>query len=350
MVYRVDPLTDPRWTELASTHPRASIFHSRPWLEALRRTYGYSPSAFTTSPPGRRLRNGAVCCSVDSWISGPRLVSLPFSDHCELLVDDPSDVTTLFLALDQEYRRQKNRYFELRATSQFQVTTDLSCSSEELYLHEIDLTPDLGATFRRFHKSSTQRKILRAEREKLTYQEGRSQSLLESFFELTILTRRRHGVPPQPLRWFRNLLGCLGESANIMVAYKDWKPVASIFTLRHRNTLTYKYGCSDARFHNLGGTHLLFWRAMQSAKDHGLTVFDLGRSTVQNEGLIRFKERWGAKRSSLFYMTFTAAGLARGVSSHSGTDWKIRYAKRFFKYAPSSVLSFIGDALYKHIG
>jgi lipid II:glycine glycyltransferase (peptidoglycan interpeptide bridge formation enzyme) len=277
-------------------------------------------------------------------------VSLPFSDHCELLADDSADVTALFMGLDQEYRKHKNRYFELRATSNFQANTDLSCSSEELYLHEIDLTPDLGVIFKRFHKSSTQRKIMRAEREKLTYQEGRSQALLEIFFELTILTRRRHGLPPQPLRWFRNVLDCMGESATIMVAYKDDRPIASIFTLRHGKTLTYKYGCSDARFHNLGGTHFLFWHAMHTAKGNGVTVFDLGRSTVQNEGLIRFKERWGAKRSSLFYMTFAAAGSARGASPHSGTDWKMRYAKRFFKSAPNSVLSFIGTALYRHIG
>jgi len=39
MVYIVNPLSDRRWDELVSWHPRASAFHHRGWLETLNRTY-----------------------------------------------------------------------------------------------------------------------------------------------------------------------------------------------------------------------------------------------------------------------------------------------------------------------
>ena len=39
----LDPLADARWDDLLERHPRASVFHSRGWLEALKRTYGYEP-------------------------------------------------------------------------------------------------------------------------------------------------------------------------------------------------------------------------------------------------------------------------------------------------------------------
>ena len=45
-----DPLTDRRWPTLVGEHPLASVFHTQEWLEALRRTYGYAPVAYTTSP------------------------------------------------------------------------------------------------------------------------------------------------------------------------------------------------------------------------------------------------------------------------------------------------------------
>src|SRR5216110_3070476 len=85
--YTLDPLLDPRWPEFLERHASASIFHSRGWLEALRRTYGYEPIAYTTSPPTVDLANGLVFCRIDSWLTGRRLVSLPFSDHTEPLVD-----------------------------------------------------------------------------------------------------------------------------------------------------------------------------------------------------------------------------------------------------------------------
>ena len=93
---RIEPLQDPRWGKFLERHPRASVFHTPAWLEALRRTYGYVPVAYTTSLPGRELEDGVVLCQVDSWVTGRRLVSLPFSDHCEPLVDGAERARSVF--------------------------------------------------------------------------------------------------------------------------------------------------------------------------------------------------------------------------------------------------------------
>jgi hypothetical protein len=41
----INPLSDDRWDDLVTHHPRASVFHQRGWLEALSRTCGYEPLA-----------------------------------------------------------------------------------------------------------------------------------------------------------------------------------------------------------------------------------------------------------------------------------------------------------------
>src|SRR5271167_440366 len=94
-VHQIDPLEDPRWEKFLERHPRSSVFHTVAWLDALRRTYGYRPVAITTESPGRDLQAGIVFCSVHSWLTGRRLVSLPFSDHCELLVDDVTNLQSM---------------------------------------------------------------------------------------------------------------------------------------------------------------------------------------------------------------------------------------------------------------
>lgn len=88
-------------------------------------------------------------------------------------------------------------------------------------------------------------------------EEGRSEILLDKFYDLLLLMRRQHQFPPQPRDWFRNLFACLGEQIKIGVASKDGQPIASILTLSYKGSLVYKYGCSDARFHNLGGMSFL---------------------------------------------------------------------------------------------
>ena len=109
---------------------------------------------------------------------------------------------------------------------------------------------------------------------------------------------------PLPVRWFRNLIACLGGKLKIRVASKDGRPVASILTLRHKRILVYKYGCSDHRFNNLGGTQLLMWKAIQEAKNDRLDEFDMGRSDCDSPGLIVFKDRWGAAQSTLSYFRY----------------------------------------------
>src|SRR5207247_11186550 len=98
----------------------------------------------------------------------------------------------------------------------------------------------------RFGKDSVQRKIRRAEREGLTYEGGRSESLLQKLYGLLVMTRRRHYLPPQPLDWFRNLVDCLGEDACIRIASKGSQPVAGILTLSNGKRLVYKTGDADA--------------------------------------------------------------------------------------------------------
>ena len=71
------------------------------------------------------------------------------------------------------------------------------------------------------HKDSIQRKIRRAEREGLRCEEGTGDTLLDDFYRLLEMTRRRHHLPPQPKKWFQNLVSCFGDALKIRVARND---------------------------------------------------------------------------------------------------------------------------------
>jgi hypothetical protein len=346
-VYRLHPLKDPRWADLVDYHPQSSAFHTVAWLSALHRTYGYEPVAYTTSSPRDPLKNGFVFCRVASWITGRRMVSLPFSDHCEPLVDTVADQVLLLKASEQALRQERLNYIEIRPTRSIGDTVRSWQSADSYILHQLDLRPDLNALFANFHKSSTQRKIRRANQENLISETGRSGPLLAAFWDLLLITRRRHLVPPQPKKWFRNLIDCFGGALQIRVAFKDKVPVASILTIRHKNTLVYKYGCSDDRFNNLGGIQLLFWDAIQEAKRQDLQTFDFGRSDWNNPGLLTFKDRWGGTRSPLIYSRLC---VTQPTETHVfGAKWMTEIGRRAVPFVPSCILRLAGSALYRHI-
>jgi CelD/BcsL family acetyltransferase involved in cellulose biosynthesis len=342
--FEIDPLLDPRWRIFAERHPDSSVFHRVEWLQALQSCYGYVPVALSSTPPGSALEDGILFCEVRSAITGNRLVSVPFSDHCEPLMKHPEQIDLFASSLVERVEKQHWKYFEIRPIESMPGPQTNLLVSNTYYFHRLDLRPSEHVLFKGLQKDSIQRKIRRAERESLRYEKGSSDRLLNYFYKLMIMTRRKHGLPPQPLKWFRSLVTCMANDLEIRVALTGETPIASILTISNKKTLVYKYGCSDGRFNNLGGTAMLFWKAIQEAKANGMEEFDLGRSDVDNPGLITFKDRWGAKRSTLNYWRYPFRPSASKPKS------LVRYAKRIVSIAPDISLVALGNLLYRHIG
>lgn len=343
-IYEIDPLRDRRWGGFVDRHPLASVFHRAEWLQALKLAYGYEPVAITACSPDSRLTQALVFCRIRSILTGNRLVSLPFSDHCEPLTSCATETEILAERLKGMTGQGAWRYVELRTPAVHQqALRSLSVNSTYL-LHRLNLKSSKGDLFKSFHKDCVQRKIARAERESLQYEEGTSEEHLQHFYRLMALTRRRQNLPPQPLKWFRSLTASFGKNLKIRFALKNGAPIASILTLSHRKTVTYKYGCSDARFHNLGGPALLFWRTIQEAKAEGFEELDLGRSNIDHAGLIAFKEHWGAERQVLTYWRYPIRSRSRNFERAT------RLLNQIAPYAPKMSLTFLGSVLYRHIG
>jgi hypothetical protein len=341
-IFVLDPLRDKRWRELVKKHPASSVFHSAEWLSALHLAYGYEPFVYATCKTSEELQSGMVFCKVKSWLTGHRLVSLPFSDHCDPLVESQADFDGFLSAARKDVDDRKWDYCEFRPVG-FAHGLSMAGQSARYYWHVIDLRPTNAAIVRNFH-NSVRRKIRRAEREALFYEEGNSERLLGQFYKLLVTTRRRQHLPPQPMKWFRSLIAAFGEKLKIQVAFKGDIPIASILTLDHKNTVTYKYGCSDARFHSLGGVALVLWNTIQRAKAAGCERLDLGRSDICNEGLTAFKEHWGGVRCDLSYWRYPNHSM-----SHDSL-WTRMLVERIVKSVPDPMLIAIGNLLYPHIG
>jgi hypothetical protein len=343
-IHITNPLSDSRWDDLVARHPHASAFHQRGWLEALSRTYGYQPLVLTSTPADKPLSDGIVLCRVSSWITGTRLVSLPFADHCDPLLNDLAELCEFTNWLRAERDCQRWRYVEIRPLSRIQDEDHGLQPSQSFCFHELDLTPGLEQIFRGLHKDSIQRRILRAEREGLWYEAGRSERLVEEFYRLLLITRRRHHLLPQPRLWLKNLVECMGDNIEIRVARKDTTPIAAMLTLRHRSSVIYKYGCSDEKLHNLGGMPFLFWKLIEESKALGVAKIDFGRSDLDQESLITFKDKFGATKKLLNYYRYPKATEGKSAG------WDRHGIRRFFSVLPDAVSATAGRILYRHIG
>jgi len=340
----LDPLVDTRWHVLVGRHPRASIFHSVAWLNVLQKTYGYEPVVFGYPDPESGLRSGIVFCKVRSWLTGKRLVCLPFSDHCDPLVDRENEFQQLLAIAANQIRDRTCKYVELRPLN-LEFSAGMFQPYQRYLFHRLNLRPSLESLYKNLHVNSIRRKIQKAEREGLSVESGNSKELLLEFYALHVLTRRRQSVPPHPLKWFRNILDCLGSAAILRIARRNRTPVAAVLTLEKGTSLVYKYGCSDAQFHSLGAMPFVFWNMISDAKSRGMLELDMGRSEPDNAGLIAFKEKWGAIRHEFEYSRYP---LDQRSIEREGSQTLL--AKRFFSRCPNWLLITAGNLLYPHVG
>ena len=272
-------------------------------------------------------------------------MSLPFSDHCEPLLSDTNELPDFVAWLCRDSDLRALKYFELRLLPRHEIPDRLLVPSHSYCFHTLDLKRPLEVIFGRMHKDSIQRRIRRASREQLYCEVGRSRDLVHDFYRLLIMTRDRHHVPPQPLAWFRNLIECMGEKVQISVARKSNVSIAAMLTLRHGAKVVYKYGCSDAQYHHLGGMPFLFWKLIEASKRSGATEIDFGRAELDHQGLITFKDRFGTSRKQLTYFRYPQAEKRAGMWS-----WSAQTLGRVLAVLPTYVMPSIGRVMYRHIG
>ena len=336
--YQVDPTTDPRWAGFVDRHARASLFHSVAWLTALRRTYGYEPVVFTTSAPTADLSNGIVFCHVKSWLTGHRLVSLPFSDHCEPLFESAGDVNFLIRYLQASLEREQWRYLEIRPFSVAFDQSDHGASfvpAARYFINTLDLRPEVHPNL---GKGSVPREL---EPAGLVEKCGASDDLVREFYRLLAVTR--DPLDP-PYAWFRNLFQCQGPALEVRLAYQRGIPIAAILTLQFRDVVYCKHGCADRRFDGFRAMPWLLSRAIAAAKSKGAGEFHMGRTAEDHSDLLAFQNQ-PPRSKRLVYWRYSDDFRTRD----SADSWKLKMAKRAFSHMPSSVSAITGGLLYRHL-
>ena len=87
----VDPTHFPSWDSMLLRTPGASFFHGSAWARVLSESYGYTPLYFSLIE-NERLRALVPMMEVDSFLTGKRGVSLPFTDYCDPLIDETVEI------------------------------------------------------------------------------------------------------------------------------------------------------------------------------------------------------------------------------------------------------------------
>lgn len=338
----MDPLQYPDWDSLVSSHCQCSFFHSVAWARVLQETYGHSPH-YLCSLAGRKLQTLLPVMEVSSSLTARRGVSLPFSDFCTPLGAD-EDVARLFVAALEYGSERKWKYLECR--HDYWTANSPMTPSVAFHGHVIDLKSDEDWQFKRFD-SGVRRGIRKAERAGVRVEFSTSLDAVRRFFTLHCLTRKRHGLPPQPFRFFENIARYVLAAGYgfVAIAHLGQKTLAASLFFHFGSEAIYKFGASDYAFQQLRPNNLVMWAALKRCASNGCSRLHLGRTSLANDGLRRFKLGFGAQEGIIEYHKYNFSKRAFILSEDRAETWVNRVFRRF----PQSLLRLSGEVLYPHL-
>jgi hypothetical protein len=316
-----------------------SLFVSRRWLSALSETYGFTVWASTLAVSDE-VAAAIPYCEIED-LCGRRLVSLPFSDYVDPLVDSASvwdAVIAPLISSDAPIRLRLlrnqvpwgDRRFERRMHAAW---------------HGTDLTRTEGEIWSAL-ASSARKDIGRAETW-LKVRKGRTMEDLRVFYDMHCHVRKsKYRLFAQPFRFFENLHHVFApDNLVLLLAERDGAAVAGTLFLLHGDTLYYKFNASiDVADRP---NHLLIWHGICLGRALGLTRLDFGISNIDQPGLVRFKRKFASHELPIAELR-RQPDARRDLRGAQGQDVLRRLTEILTApTVPNEITRSVGDEVYR---
>lgn len=339
----INPTDYPGWDDMLLSAKGYSFFHSSVWAKVLCESYNYTGFYFSIFNRGH-LAVSIPVMEVKSILTGRRGVSLPFTDDCEpIIMDDvPSQAVIDFI---KGYGiKQGWKYLEFRGRHS---CFDDEISSVNYFGHVLDLSrteKDIFSNFRKGTKSA----IKQAKTEGVEVKISNSLESVSEFYKLNCITRRRHGLPPQPYFFFKKVYDhIISKDLGVVVLGSfQKKTIAGGVFFHIGKKAIYKYGASDMNYQHLRPNNLIIWEAIKWYTTKGYKSLCFGRTEPENQGLRIFKKGWGTDERIIKYYKYDLK-KSRFVGRENGTNSV--YGKVLSR-APIALLKPIGSLMYRHMG
>ncbi len=339
----LNPLGFAGWDKLILTQPNVTFFHSSHWTRVLCDAYGYKPLYFVVRDNGK-LSAVVPVMEITSFLTGKRGVSLPFTDFCQPIIGPGIRADEIWNTIREYGAKAGWKYFEIRGGSGMNLSIP---PSSWCYDHVLDLSQDVQNVYGHF-RNSHKRNIKKALKIGVEITLCDSLESIKEFYRLNILTRKEHGLPPQPFTFFNNIHKAAIEKKHglLFMAHYQGKVIAGVLCLHFGKRAMYKYGASDKQYQHLRPNNLVMWKAIEWYCQQGCKSFSFGRTDQGHNGLRQFKSGWGAKEKTVHYYQYNYKN-----GETSGPIVKVDgWHTRIFSKMPTSILKIVGSLLYRHIG
>lgn len=339
----INPIEYHNWDQILFAVGKTTFFHTSAWARVLQESYRYKPLYFTLIDNGK-LSAIIPVMEIKSFYTGSRGVSLPFTDQCPPFVENEEAFTETFKEVINYGKKAYWKSIELKCCVNYLRGTTLPF--ETFLTHNLDLSQSKQDIFSNF-RDSTKRNIKKAIKKGVHVRIQKSLESVKEYYKLNCITRRIHGLPPQPFYFFKKIYEHIISKNHGFVALARYqeKVIAGAVFFQFVDQTIFKYAASDTRYFHLRPNNIVIWEAIKWHRLNGFRTFNFGRTELKNKGLLQFKRGWGTKEEILNYYKYD---LKKDCFVTKKAGIKSYY--NFFRILPMPFLRLTGSLLYRHVG
>jgi hypothetical protein len=327
------------WTDFIRAMPNSVIFHHPAWINLLAECYHLNPFLLLSKDAQGKIEAGIPFIETIGLFNKKKWVSLPFTDHCEPLSISNDSLTNLSNALRDLSSLGKEIELRWNFADEFPFP-----KFSQYYYHQLLLDNDERNIEKRIDPKDF-RQVRVAYKRGITIDTGTSIEHVKSFYNLHVDTRHRKGVPVQPWHFFELLQKTILDPGFgfVVLAYKQKACMGAAIFLNWNRSMIYKYSALADAGRQLLAMDPILWTAIRWGCQNGYQILDMGRTDMQDVGLRRFKERWGAERTMLSYSSSQPHISNRG-------EKVLPILQTIIKISPTCLCRVIGETLYGYFG
>jgi hypothetical protein len=346
----VNPASDGRWDRFVIGHPFGWIPHLSCWQRILEQSFphmkGYYPALVRHR--GGEIKAALPLFEVRSWLTGTKLVSIPWATLCDPLVGCSEEYRLLHQKALGMQKTLGAGHLEVRSLHSLGLLEDGIPAEGPVFKHHyLLLNRDLDELRHTFHRSCIQQRISRAYASNLRVRTGESIEDLDILYAMHQKNRRHKCLPPHPYLFFRNMWEILATEklATLLIAEFRGRPVATLLLFKFKGRMSAEVAQMDEEYRNMSPNILLFWEAIKLGVRENYRIFDFGRTSPEHRSLLEFKSRWGTKVADMrcfYYPAEKGLGLVGRYSK------SYRLLQFVCKNTPEFVQPYIGEFCYRH--
>ena len=302
----VEDINLEEWNGLLLNSPEATIFHTKEWLDVIEKSYKDRVINYIISRDENKKLIGGLPIIKYKRLGFLAYTSTIWGSPLLLAGTDKIVGEDILKNFAELYKKINVVYLsENDYSNECQYLERLGFIVQNNFLHQLELASSFDYLRKNKFNRCIEKNVRSAVKNGIVLEEVKSIAHVKQYYDLAKHTYlRRGGKMIYPFEFYKNIFDIMSPKSLTRwhLAKKDGLVVAGTLHFVYKDTIFDLLDASYKEYQHLRPNDLLVYSMIKWGAENGYKYYNFGASPLEAQGLVRFKENWGAEK--IEYLTY----------------------------------------------